>query len=72
MVTFGYRRSAIVALVAVAALSAATSAQSPVNKPTTAIRIPFESYTLANGLTVILSPDHATPTVAVDVWYHVG
>jgi zinc protease len=36
------------------------------------IRIPYERYTLANGLTVILSPDHTTPTVAVDVWYHVG
>ena len=36
------------------------------------IKIPFESYKLANGLTVILSVDHSTPTVAVDVWYHVG
>jgi zinc protease len=37
-----------------------------------AIRIPFESFTLPNGLTVILSPDHTTPTVAVNIWYHVG
>ena len=37
-----------------------------------AIRIPFEQYTLPNGLTVILSPTHTTPTVAVDMWYHVG
>lgn len=37
-----------------------------------AIRIPFESYALPNGLTVILSVDHTTPTVAVDVWFHVG
>src|SRR5262249_23073024 len=37
-----------------------------------AIRIPFETFTLPNGLTVILAPDHSTPTVAVDVWYHVG
>src|SRR5678809_500882 len=36
------------------------------------IKIPFETYKLANGLTVILSEDHTTPTVAVDVWYHVG
>jgi zinc protease len=36
------------------------------------IRIPFESYTLPNGLTVILSPDHTIPTVAVYVFYHVG
>lgn len=37
-----------------------------------AIRIPFETYTLPSGLTVILSIDHTTPTVAVDMWYHVG
>jgi zinc protease len=37
-----------------------------------AVKIPFETYTLPNGLTVILSVDHSTPTVAVDVWYHVG
>jgi zinc protease len=37
-----------------------------------AIKIPFETYKLPNGLTVILSVDRATPTVAVDIWYHVG
>src|SRR3954463_15633483 len=37
-----------------------------------AINIPFDIYTLPNGLTVILSPDHTTPTVAVNAWYHVG
>jgi len=36
------------------------------------IKIPFETYKLANGLTVIMSVDKTTPTVAVNVWYHVG
>jgi zinc protease len=36
------------------------------------LRLPFETFTLPNGLTVILSPDKATPTVAVNVWYKVG
>jgi zinc protease len=36
------------------------------------IKIPFETYKLPNGLTVILSEDRTTPTVTVDVWYHVG
>jgi len=36
------------------------------------IKIPFETYKLPNGLTVIFSVDKTTPTVAVDVWYHVG
>jgi zinc protease len=36
------------------------------------LKIPFERYTLPNGLTVILSEDHSTPMVTVDMWYHVG
>ncbi len=36
------------------------------------IKLPFETYKLPNGLTVIFSEDHTTPTVAVNVWYHVG
>lgn len=36
------------------------------------IKISFTTYTLPNGLTVILSVDHTTPTVAVEAWYHVG
>ena len=36
------------------------------------MRIPVETYTLANGLRVVLSQDHATPVVAVNLWYHVG
>ena len=36
------------------------------------INIPFERMTLPNGLNVILAPDRSTPTVTVDVWYHVG
>jgi zinc protease len=36
------------------------------------IRIPFQSTTLPNGLTLVLATDHTTPTVAVDIWYHVG
>jgi zinc protease len=34
--------------------------------------IPYEKYTLGNGLEVILAPDHSTPVVAVNTWYHVG
>jgi zinc protease len=36
------------------------------------LRLPFDTFTLPNGLTVILSPDKTTPTVAVNVWYKVG
>ncbi|MBN2579722.1 MAG: insulinase family protein [Pirellulales bacterium] len=34
--------------------------------------VPFEKYTLPNGLQVILHVDHSTPIVSVNVWYHVG
>jgi zinc protease len=59
-----FRRIAILACVA---LTSGAAAQQPAT-----INIPFERYTLPNGLTVILSQDHTTPTVAVNVWYHVG
>ena len=36
------------------------------------LKIPYETYKLPNGLTVILSVDKTTPTVAVNIWYHVG
>src|SRR6185437_11046823 len=34
--------------------------------------VPVTKYTLPNGLTVLLSPDHSSPVAAVAVWYHVG
>jgi zinc protease len=34
--------------------------------------IPYEKYTLPNGLDVVLVEDHRTPVVAVSIWYHVG
>jgi zinc protease len=44
----------------------------PASTGSEAIRIPFEQYTLPNGLNVILSVDRSTPTAAVLAWYHVG
>ncbi|HXV86224.1 MAG TPA: insulinase family protein, partial [Gemmatimonadales bacterium] len=35
-------------------------------------RLTYDSYTLPNGLRVILAEDHSTPIVTVDVWYNVG
>ena len=36
------------------------------------MRIPIETFQLANGLFVSLSEDHTAPIVAVNLWYHVG
>ncbi len=35
-------------------------------------RLQFEKYTLPNGLEVILSQNRRIPSVAVNLWYHVG
>ena len=36
------------------------------------VEIPYESFTLPNGLRVIVSTDRKAPVVAVGVWYGVG
>ena len=36
------------------------------------IRLPYELFTLDNGLRVIIHEDARTPLVCVNVWYHVG
>ena len=36
------------------------------------LKLPYEKYTLDNGLQVILHQDKTTPTVAVAIQYHVG
>lgn len=49
------------------------AAESPA--PTRTVSVPpllFKHTTLANGLQVYTVEDHQSPTVAVQVWYHVG
>lgn len=36
------------------------------------VDIPFQKYTLDNGLTLIVHEDHKAPIVSVNIWYHVG
>jgi predicted Zn-dependent peptidase len=54
-----------IALLLTALCPAALTAQS-------AGRIDYTTYTLANGLRVVLAPVRTTPIVTVNVWYHVG
>jgi zinc protease len=35
-------------------------------------QLKFTDRTLPNGLRVLSAPDHGSPTVAIQVWYHVG
>ena len=36
------------------------------------ISVPYQTFTLPNGLNVILHEDHSVPVVSVNVWYHAG
>jgi predicted Zn-dependent peptidase len=62
--------------VSLLALSSATLAQTtqpaPLSELSRAVTIPYEQFTLPNGLRVIVSTDRKAPVVAVSVWYNVG
>ncbi|HEY2925760.1 M16 family metallopeptidase [Piscinibacter sp.] len=51
-----------------ALLAAANALAAPLKVPPLA----FGERTLANGLQVVAVEDHSSPTVSVQVWYHVG
>jgi zinc protease len=36
------------------------------------LRVSYTTFTLPNGLQVLLHEDHSVPVVAVNTWYHVG
>lgn len=55
-------------------LASTTFAQKPVPVPALVkqVNIPFQQFTLSNGLRVIVHTDRKAPIVAVSVWYGVG
>lgn len=61
----------IITLFIIVFLSTSTKGQSNYFNPDQ-IDIPFTSYVLDNGLTLIVHEDHKAPIVAVNIWYHVG
>ncbi len=61
----------LIALVASPAL-AAPAKPAPVSVLAEAVKIPFDQFTLPNGLRVVVHTDRKAPIVAVSVWYHVG
>ena len=44
----------------------------PLSELIAGVDIPYEMFTLENGLTVLVHEDRKTPVVAVSVWYGVG
>ena len=68
-------RAALLALALSTALGGLAYAPAPTYaKPAAAadIVIPYEEFTLPNGLRVIVHTDRKAPIVAVNIWYHVG
>ena len=52
--------------------AAKAAAPAPTADLIKAVDIPYEAFTLDNGLRVIVHEDRKAPVVAVSVWYRVG
>jgi predicted Zn-dependent peptidase len=66
-------RQGALALALTTALGAASYAPATLAAtPAADVAIPFQEFTLPNGLRVIVHEDHKAPIVAVNIWYHVG
>lgn len=66
------RSLALAALLLSSAASAQPAPRAPEQPAAPAVNIPFEKFTLDNGLEVISHRDRSLPLVAVNIWYHVG
>jgi zinc protease len=62
--------SLMLASAAALAIATATAAEPAASQE--AALIPYEQFTLPNGLRVVVHEDSSAPKVAVAVWYHVG
>ena len=65
-------RPAALALALATTLSAGAYMPSALAANAPAVDIPYETFTLPNGLRVVVHTDRKAPIVAVNVWYHVG
>ena len=54
------------------ALAVLLAAVPPARLAAQQLRVPNDTFTLANGLKVIVHEDRSVPIVAVNTWYHVG
>jgi predicted Zn-dependent peptidase len=64
--------SAVLLAFAPAAVPAQTSPSASPAQLVQGVRVPYEQFTLPNGLRVIVSEDRKAPVVAVASWYNVG
>jgi zinc protease len=69
------RKFSLTIAVSAIAISGAAIAQSkpvPVSQLVKQVDIPYQKFTLSNGLTVLVHEDRKAPIVAVSIWYGVG
>lgn len=71
---FPVLRSGVLALALTAALGGGFYAPAASAKTVAgaSVDIPYEQFTLPNGLRVVVHTDRKAPIVAVNIWYHVG
>ncbi len=67
-----FTSTAIITRANAAETTTAQPAPVPVTDLVKAVNIPYESFTLDNGLRVVVHTDKKAPIVAVSVWYDVG
>ena len=65
-------RPAALALALATALSAGAYSPQLLAANAPVVDIPYETFTLPNGLRVVVHTDRKAPIVAVNIWYHVG
>ncbi len=65
-----FRPAALALALATAVSGACVAPLQAANAP--AVDIKYDSFTLPNGLRVIVHTDRKAPIVAVNIWYHVG
>ncbi|MGY0505903.1 M16 family metallopeptidase [Luteimonas sp. e5] len=65
-------RAAALALALSTALGGLIAAPALAAKAAPEVKLPYETFTLPNGLRVVVHTDRKAPIVAVNVWYHVG
>ncbi|MEI6486649.1 MAG: pitrilysin family protein [Sphingomonadales bacterium] len=65
---------AALALLSSPALAQAPAAPAPASiaRLVEQVNLPYEQFTLPNGLKVIVHTDRKAPIVAVSIWYHIG
>src|SRR5579864_5255016 len=61
-----------IAAVTIAAAPRSLPARTAAAAAAQEVKIPIEQFTLKNGLRVVLSEDHAAPTISLCVTYDVG